>query len=70
MDKKIRKVLSYPGPIICEVMLSPDMEFLPKSSSKKLPDGSIVSAPLEDMYPFLTREELKENMTVPLVDEK
>lgn len=62
MNEKIKKVLSYPGTIICEVMLSPDMEYLPKSSSKKLSDGSIVSAPLEDMYPFLTREELEENM--------
>lgn len=62
MNEKIKNVLSYPGPIICEVMLSPNMEFLPKSSSKKLSDGSIVSAPLEDMYPFLTREELAKNM--------
>lgn len=62
MNEKIKKVLSYPGTIICEVMLSPNMEYLPKSSSKKLSDGSIVSAPLEDMYPFLTREELEENM--------
>ena len=69
MDKKIKEVLSYSGPIICEVMVSPNMEFLPKASSKKLPGGSIISAPLEDMYPFLTREELKENMMIPLVDE-
>lgn len=68
MNEKIKKVLSYPGTIICEVMLSPNMEFLPKSSSKKLPDGSIISAPLEDMYPFLTREELTKNMIIPIID--
>lgn len=69
MERKIKKVFSSRGPIICEVMLSPDMEFLPKASSKKLLDGSIVSAPLEDMYPFLSKEELKKNMMIPLVDE-
>lgn len=69
MDIKIRKMLSLKGPVFCEVMLSPDHEFLPKSSSKKLPDGSFVSRPLEDMYPFLSREELKRNMIIPLVDE-
>ena len=69
MDIKIRKALSLAGPVFCEVMLSSDHEFLPKSSSKKLPDGSLVSRPLEDMYPFLSKEELKENMFIPLVDE-
>ena len=38
----------------------------PKTSSKKLPDGRMISAPLEDMYPFLSREELEENMYIPL----
>jgi acetolactate synthase-1/2/3 large subunit len=41
--------------------------FAPKSSSRKLDDGRMVTAPLEDMAPFLSREELKENMLVPLV---
>lgn len=65
MAKKIKKVLSSKGPIICEVMVSPDQEFLPKAASKKLPDGSFVSRPLEDMYPFLSDQELKENMLIP-----
>lgn len=63
---KVKRVLEYKGPIVCEVMLSPEHEFLPKSSAQKLPDGSLVSKPLEDMYPFLTKEELKENMIIPL----
>lgn len=70
MNEKIKNVLSHPGPIICEVMLSPNMEFLPKSSSRKLSDGSIISAPLEDMYPFLTKEELKKNMIGNFDDKK
>ncbi len=68
MDKKIKKVLFSDKPVICEVLLSPDQEFLPKASSKKLPDGSFVSRPLEDMYPFLSKKELKENMIIKLLD--
>ena len=67
--KKIKKVLKYKGPVVCEVVLSPDHEFIPKSASKKLSDGSFVSRPLEDMYPFLERNELKENMIIPLLPE-
>ncbi|MBI4225973.1 thiamine pyrophosphate-binding protein [Candidatus Roizmanbacteria bacterium] len=66
MERKIKKVLSTPGPVFCEVMVSPDQGFWPKAASMKLPDGSFVSRPLEDMAPFLSREELKENMLIPL----
>jgi acetolactate synthase-1/2/3 large subunit len=41
--------------------------FEPKLSSKKLPDGKMVSAPLEDMFPFLSGEELQSNMIVKTV---
>lgn len=70
MDRKIKKVLSAKGPIICEVMLSPDMQFLPKASSKKLPDGTFTSRPLEDMYPFLPPEELQANLFIQPWPEK
>src|SRR5437016_3192884 len=40
-----------------------------KLSSRKLPDGRMVTAPLEDMAPFLEREELRSNMLVPLAEE-
>ncbi len=66
MDKIIKKVLSYEGPVFCEVMVSPEMKFSPKSASMQLKDGSFVSRPLEDMAPFLSREELKNNMFIPL----
>ncbi|PIR13739.1 acetolactate synthase [Candidatus Falkowbacteria bacterium CG11_big_fil_rev_8_21_14_0_20_39_10] len=69
MEKKIKSVLVYPGPVICEILLSPEQEFSPKASSKRLPDGSFVSRPLEDMYPFLSKEELQENMLIPLIDD-
>ncbi len=68
-EKDIRKVLDTPGPILCDVMLDPTQGFEPRQSSRALPDGRILSAPLEDMYPFLEREELKDNMIIPLWDE-
>ena len=56
---------STPGPQLCQVTLDPDQQFEPKLSSKSLPDGRIVSAPLEDLYPFLDRDELLANLLVP-----
>lgn len=70
IDEKIRKVLAHKGPVICEIMVDPDQRFIPKAASEKLPDGSFVSQPLENMFPFLSREELKENMLIPLLDEE
>jgi len=59
------EVLDLPGPIICEVMLDPAQGFEPRQSSRQLADGRIVSAPLEDMFPFLERAELMENLLIP-----
>jgi acetolactate synthase I/II/III large subunit len=66
-EKQLVDVLHSPGPALCEVMLDPEQPFEPKLSSRQLPDGRMVSAPLEDMYPFLSREELQENLLVPPV---
>lgn len=49
------------GPRLCEIFLDPDQPFAPKTSSRRLPDGRMISAPLEDMFPFLDRDELEEN---------
>lgn len=61
IEAGIQKVLSTSGPIICEVLLDPEQIFEPKLSSKVLPDGNIVSPNIDDMYPFLTREEYESN---------
>ncbi len=50
--------------IICEIMMSETQELNPRSSSMKQPDGSIVSKPLEDLYPFLDRDEFLDNMII------
>ena len=66
--ESIEAVLNQVGPVLAEVLLDPDQTFEPRSSSKQLPDGRIVSAPLEDMFPFLAQEELQENMLIPLAE--
>lgn len=66
LEEKINKTLETEGAVICEVFVTKYQKTEPKTSSKKLPDGRMVSAPLEDMYPFLSREELEKNMYIPL----
>ncbi len=63
MEQQIEQVLAQSGGLICEVMLC-DYAFSPRLSSEKLPDGTMVSKPLEDLFPFLDREELASNMIV------
>jgi acetolactate synthase-1/2/3 large subunit len=65
----IHDFLSSPGPQLLEVMLDPEQPFSPKLSSRKLDDGTMISSPLEDLAPFLSRAELAENMLIPLVEE-
>ncbi|MDD5194973.1 MAG: thiamine pyrophosphate-binding protein [Candidatus Omnitrophica bacterium] len=65
---KIDKILAHPGPFICEIMMPENQPLIPRVSSLKKPDGSIVSKPLEDLYPFLSRKEFFENMIVKPVE--
>lgn len=69
IEEEIKKILKEKAPLICEVFVSKTQYFEPKPSSRKLEDGTMVSSPLEDLYPFLDRNELKENMFIKLVDE-
>jgi len=61
LDEKLRSIFATEGPTMVEVMLDPFEVLGPKAASKKLPDGSMVSAPLDDMFPFLPREEYEAN---------
>ena len=65
--EKVEQTLAMEGPVFCEVFVTRDQNFEPKSSSKKLPDGSMMSAPLEDLAPFLPDEEMDENMIIPRI---
>ena len=59
---QIDDILNAVEPVICEVMLNCDYTFTPKLSSVLKEDGTMISASLEDMFPFLDRDEFNENM--------
>lgn len=67
LGEAIVRTLSMEGPAICEVFVSTDQNFEPKSSAKRLPDGTMVSPPLEDLSPFLPEEEMDQNMIIPRI---
>ncbi len=64
LKREIEEFLATDGPVICEVMLTEDYKFLPKVSSKRLEDGRMISAPLEDLAPFMDREEFRTNLFI------
>lgn len=66
---RISEILDYEGPVLVDVDCSQDQLIIPTVFSKKRADGSMVSLPLEDMYPFLDREEFKAQMLVPCLPE-
>ena len=70
LTSQISKVLQYDGYVMCEVFVTTTQKFEPKSATKKLDDGTLISPPLEDMAPFLSREELAENMYIPMLPEE
>ena len=64
LRSEVRKVLDTPGPVLCDVNVFPDEVRAPRLQSYQKPDGSFVSKPLEDLFPFLSREEFLSNMII------
>jgi acetolactate synthase I/II/III large subunit len=64
LEEKVKAVINRDGPVFCEVMLDPYEQLGPKAFSEKKPDGTIISKPLEDLYPFLPRGEFLKNMII------
>lgn len=64
LDQAIKRALDAKGPIICEVFIDLNQQFSPKLTSRRLDNGTMQTSALEDMAPFLSREELEENMLV------
>ena len=62
---QLDQFLGEKGPALCEVILDPQQEFEPKLTSRRLDDGRMTTSSLEDMAPFLSREELASNMLIP-----
>lgn len=69
MKQAVAKTLQEEGFAFCEIFTDTVQVWEPKSSTKRLEDGTLVSPPLEDLAPFLPREELAENMFIPMMEE-
>ncbi|OQX21093.1 MAG: hypothetical protein BWK75_03935 [Candidatus Altiarchaeales archaeon A3] len=70
LNKVLDEVFDYEGPVICEINSLEDQLIIPTNAAEIRPDGSMVSKPLEDMFPFLDRGEFKKEMIVKPIDEK
>ena len=70
LRQQIREVLQSEGPMICDVRVLADEPRAPRLASVQRRDGTMVSRPLEDLWPFLDRDELRRNMLVPLVEDE
>ena len=68
LPAKLEQLLQSPLPAVCEVMVGAQQRTEPKVASKQTANGQMVSLPLEDMAPFLPREELRQNMYIPLME--
>jgi acetolactate synthase-1/2/3 large subunit len=64
---KIDDVICREGPVLCDVQLPDDLVTVPRLAFTVQQDGKWISTPLEDMYPFLDREELEHNMLIDVV---
>ena len=70
MKEAVRNALSTESFAFCEIFTDTKQVWEPKSSTKRLPDGRLVSPPLEDLAPFLEREELLKNLYITPIEEK
>lgn len=64
LKQELKEVLDTTGPIICELMVDPNHITLPKASVYKKEDGSFATRPMEDLFPFLDRQEFRENLMI------
>ncbi len=62
LKKDLKKILNSQAPVITEILLDDEQEQMPKAINKRLPNGKVVATKFEDLYPFLSVNELKENM--------
>ncbi len=70
LEQGISELLLLEGYGLMEIFVDTKQKFEPKSASKRLPDGTMVSPPLEDLAPFISRDELASNMYIPMMREE
>lgn len=68
LKQDILDILNISGPIICEIIVDPNHKTLPKASVYKKNDGSFETRPMEDLAPFLDRQEFLNNLLISPVN--
>jgi acetolactate synthase I/II/III large subunit len=63
---KLQDILATPGPRLIDLQLTPSETLYPKVAALPQADGSMLSMPLEDMSPLLSRQQLAAEMLIPL----
>jgi len=61
----VREVLDTEGPVVCDVLINLDQLTQPRVVSRQLANSQMVSAPMEDLFPFLGKDEFEKNMIIP-----
>ncbi len=69
LDEALDKAFEKEGSVICEICVTVEQKFEPKSATKRLDDGTLVSPPLEDLAPFLDRETFANEMVIEPIQE-
>lgn len=69
IHEKIRRVLDKKGAVVCNILVSENQNIFPKLEAIKTKDGRYISKPIEDQWPYLSREEFKKNMIIPPLGE-
>ncbi|MEI8246730.1 MAG: thiamine pyrophosphate-binding protein [Lentisphaerota bacterium] len=62
LESAIARVLAGNDPALCRIRVTPSHVTAPRVQAIKLPDGNMMSKPLEDMWPYLDEAEVKNNM--------
>lgn len=68
LKKDISFVLNYNGPIICEILIDENHITMPKASVYKKSNGQFATRPMEDLFPFLDKEEFLKNLLIKPID--
>lgn len=68
LETGIRETIQQEGPVLCEVCCLANQDIVTVSSMQR-EDGTMVSKPLEDMYPFLDRQQFLAEMIVDPLEE-
>jgi acetolactate synthase-1/2/3 large subunit len=69
IKERVKSILDQPGPVVVAVNTSPDQKTQPRTTSSIRQDGSIVSAPMEDLAPLLPRDQFRSEMIIPPLEE-